>query len=94
MTCQVIAMSLHKLWGTIGKWDHPKWSKVIETITDGAFTKVFYCYSKLEFITYYYVLMISEYHSTLIAFATYFLFHFISYIFCYPRIDITCLSYK
>jgi hypothetical protein len=40
MTCQVIAMSLHKLWGIIDKWDHPKWSKVIETLTDGAFTKV------------------------------------------------------
>ena len=39
MACQVVAMSLHKLWG-IRKWDHPKWSAVFETVTDGAFTKV------------------------------------------------------
>jgi len=43
MACQVVAMALHKLWG-ISNWDHPKWSKVIETITDGAFIKVLIMY--------------------------------------------------
>lgn len=42
MACQVVAMSLHRLWGLSvgGEWDHSKWSKVNEAVADGAFTKV------------------------------------------------------
>lgn len=49
-------MSLHKLWSsnhtqttTTIDWDYAKWNSVIETVVDGAYTKVnniFLYYSK------------------------------------------------
>ena len=39
MAGQVIAMSLHRLWGT-GEWDQVEWSRLTEELADEAYAKV------------------------------------------------------